>query len=61
MSRRYLTFGCEGAALVGTLDEGAAAIGLLVVTGGNELRSGVWGGQAQMAQQILPSPCIKMR
>lgn len=52
MSRRQLTFDCEGAALVGTLDESAAATGLLVVTGGNELRSGAWGGQAQMAQQI---------
>ena len=29
-----------------------AATGLLIVTGGNELRSGAWGGQAQFAAQI---------
>jgi exosortase A-associated hydrolase 1 len=38
--------------LVGTLDEGSQASGLLIVSGGNELRSGPWTGQAQLAAQI---------
>lgn len=52
MSRRHLTFACEGAMLVGTLDGAAGATGLLLVTGGNELRSGAWAGQALFAARI---------
>jgi len=52
MSRRHVTFPCEGATLVGTLDEGAATAGLLLVSGGNELRSGAWAGQAQLAARL---------
>ncbi len=52
MSRRHLTFACEGSTLAATLDEGDATTGLLVVSGGNELRSGAWGGQAQLAAHL---------
>ena len=52
MSRRQLTFDCEGSLLAATLDEGAASSGLLIVSGGNELRSGAWNGQAQFAAQV---------
>jgi exosortase A-associated hydrolase 1 len=52
VSRRHLTFACEGATLVGTLDEAEGATGLLLVSGGNELRSGAWAGQAQFAARI---------
>jgi len=52
MSRRHLTFDCEGSQLVGTLDECDAATGLLLVTGGNEIRSGAWAGQAQLAARL---------
>lgn len=52
MSRRHLTFACEGATLVGTLDGGDAPSGLLLITGGNELRSGAWAGQAELAARI---------
>ena len=52
MSRRHFTFACEGAELAGTLDTAAATTGLLIVTGGNELRSGPWGSQARLAEQI---------
>ncbi|MDE8653546.1 hydrolase 1, exosortase A system-associated [Novosphingobium album (ex Liu et al. 2023)] len=52
MSRRHLLFACDGARLVGTLDEGGETTGLLLVTGGNELRAGAWSGQAQFAAQI---------
>ncbi|OYZ24028.1 MAG: esterase, partial [Novosphingobium sp. 16-62-11] len=51
MTRRHVTFLCEGARLFGTLDIGQAsgATGLLIVSGGNELRAGAWCGQAQLA------------
>lgn len=52
MVRRHLTFACEGSALIGTLDAGSATTGLLLVSGGNELRSGSWAGQAQFAARI---------
>ena len=52
MSRRHVIFQCEGSRLVGTLDEGDSATGLLLVSGGNEIRSGAWSGQAQFAARI---------
>ena len=33
MTRRHLTFTCEGATLAGTLDAAGGAAGLLLVTG----------------------------
>lgn len=50
--RRHLTFTCESSALIGTLDDAAGTTGLLLVSGGNELRSGAWAGQAQLAARI---------
>lgn len=52
MSRRHLTFSCEGSTLVGTLDDAPGTTGLLLVSGGNELRSGAFAGQAQLAARI---------
>ena len=54
MTRRHLTFACEGATLLGTLDiaQASGSVGLLLVSGGNELRSGAWGGQAQLAARL---------
>lgn len=52
MTRRHFAFACEGATLIGTLDAAEGATGLLLVTGGNELRSGAWAGQAQFAARI---------
>ncbi|MBW8784777.1 MAG: hydrolase 1, exosortase A system-associated, partial [Novosphingobium sp.] len=52
MTRRHLTFDCAGATLVGTLDMADGATGLLIVSGGNELRSGAWAGQAKLAARI---------
>ncbi len=52
MNRRHVIFECEGSALAGTLDEAESTIGLLLVTGGNEIRSGAWGGQAKFAARI---------
>lgn len=47
--RRMIDFDCEGARLVATLYEGANTTGLLIVSGGNEIRSGAHAGQAAMA------------
>lgn len=52
MTRRHLTFACEGSTLVGTLDEAPGTTGLLLVSGGNELRSGAFAGQARFAARI---------
>ena len=52
MIRRPLPIPCEGATLAATLDlpDGTpATTGLLVITGGNEIRSGAWAGQARAA------------
>lgn len=52
MSRRHLTFACAGETLFATLDEAPGTVGLLIVTGGNEVRSGAFGGQAQLAARF---------
>lgn len=50
--RRALSFVCEGATLVGTLDDAPGATGLLIVSGGNEIRSGAHRGMAEFASTI---------
>ncbi len=52
--RRHLTFSCGPDILVGTLDRDAATgpVGVLLVSGGRELRAGSWGGQAQLAARL---------
>lgn len=50
--RHHLTFACEGAALAATLDEAPGTTGLLIVSGGNEIRSGAHRGMAMLAQRI---------
>jgi exosortase A-associated hydrolase 1 len=52
--RRHLTFPCGPDTLVGTLDVEAAtgSTGVLLVTGGREVRAGSWGGQAQIAARL---------
>ncbi|WEK46884.1 MAG: hydrolase 1, exosortase A system-associated [Candidatus Andeanibacterium colombiense] len=52
MSRRHLSFACQGARLAATLDEAPGTTGLLIVTGGNETRAGAFGGQAELAARI---------
>ena len=47
--RRMTGFTCEGDWCAATLDEGSATTGLLIVSGGNEIRSGAHAGQAAMA------------
>jgi exosortase A-associated hydrolase 1 len=47
--RKMIDFDCAGDTLAGTLDEGKGTTGLLIVSGGNEIRSGAYAGQAMMA------------
>lgn len=50
--RHQLNFACEGAALAASLDEAAGSTGLLIVSGGNEIRSGAHRGMAMLAARI---------
>jgi exosortase A-associated hydrolase 1 len=52
MSRLSHSFGCGSLMLAGTLDSAPGTTGLLIVSGGNEIRSGAFGGQADMAARI---------
>ncbi|RVU03630.1 hydrolase 1, exosortase A system-associated [Novosphingobium umbonatum] len=63
MARQFLSFPCEGAMLAATLDrpEGAVKAGLLIVTGGNELRSGAFNGQAQLADALAQAGYAVLR
>ena len=52
MTRLSHTFGCGSLMLAGTLDTAPGTTGLLIVSGGNEIRAGAFGGQADMAARI---------
>lgn len=61
MSRRHFTFNCAGTQLAASLDAAPGTTGLLIVSGGNELRSGPWGSQATTAERIAASGFPVMR
>lgn len=50
--RRLMGFDCEGAWCAATLDKGDKTTGLLIVSGGNEIRSGAHAGQAALAAHV---------
>ncbi|TGX52270.1 hydrolase 1, exosortase A system-associated [Sphingomonas gei] len=50
--RKLIEFPCAGETLLGTLDEAPGAIGLLIVSGGNEIRIGAHRGMALLALRI---------
>jgi exosortase A-associated hydrolase 1 len=50
--RRLIGFACEGETLAATLDEAHGTTGLLIVSGGNEIRSGAHRGMAMLAQRL---------
>jgi exosortase A-associated hydrolase 1 len=52
MTRRHYAVTCGSDTLAGTLDHAAGAAGVLLVTGGNEIRAGAFAGQAALARQI---------
>lgn len=50
--RKLIEFPCAGETLIGSLDEGAGVTGLLIVSGGNELRMGAHRGMALLAARV---------
>jgi exosortase A-associated hydrolase 1 len=50
--RRIISFLCEDIGVIGTLDEADATTGLLIVSGGNEIRTGAHRGMARLARDI---------
>ncbi|MCW3848402.1 hydrolase 1, exosortase A system-associated [Sphingomonas sp. LB-2] len=50
--RRLIEFPCAGETLVGTLDEAAGGTGLLIVSGGNEIRAGAHRGMALLGARV---------
>jgi exosortase A-associated hydrolase 1 len=52
MSRLHFQFGCGSLKLGGTLDTAPGTTGLLLVSGGNEVRSGAFSGQSLLASRI---------
>lgn len=50
--RKLIEFPCAGDTLFGTLDDAPGTTGLLIVSGGNEIRIGAHRGMAQLAQRV---------
>ncbi|WP_447724421.1 hydrolase 1, exosortase A system-associated [Sphingomonas koreensis] len=50
--RRLTSFPCAGETLAATLDEAAGTTGLLIVSGGNEIRIGAHRGMAELAAMV---------
>ena len=52
--RRLIAFGSKGNRLIGTLDlpSTCARVGVLIVSGGNEVRAGAYRGQAMLAAAL---------
>ncbi len=50
--RRIVAFPCAGETLVGTLDDAEGTTGVLIVSGGNDLRIGAHRGMAELAQRL---------
>lgn len=50
--RRALSFPCNGDALAATLDDAPGVTGLLIISGGNEIRSGAHRGMAMLAHRV---------
>jgi exosortase A-associated hydrolase 1 len=61
MSRLPLTFACGSLTLAGTLDTASGPAGLLIVSGGNEIRAGAFNGQADLAARIARAGFPVMR
>lgn len=55
MSRLQFQFGCGSLKLAGSLDTAPGTTGLLIVSGGSEIRSGAFSGQSHFASRIAAS------
>jgi exosortase A-associated hydrolase 1 len=53
--RRLTRFACAGETLAATLDEAPGTTGLLIVSGGNEIRIGAHRGMAELAATVAAS------
>ncbi|MEZ5710774.1 MAG: hydrolase 1, exosortase A system-associated [Blastomonas sp.] len=58
---RHFTFECTGETLVGSIDDAKGERGLLIVSGGNEIRAGAFGGMARLARDLAASGITVMR
>ena len=52
MTRTHFSFSCEGSQLAASCDHADGDVGLLIISGGNELRSGAFAGHARIARDI---------
>ncbi|WP_375394634.1 hydrolase 1, exosortase A system-associated [uncultured Sphingomonas sp.] len=50
--RSLIAFPCQGETLIGTIDAAAGTTGLLIVSGGNEIRCGAHRGMAVLAGRL---------
>ena len=50
--RRVIAVPCDGETLAATLDEAEGTTGLLIVSGGNEIRCGAHRGMAMLAEKL---------
>lgn len=50
--RRLIAFPCEGEQLIGSIDDAGGETGLLIVSGGNEIRCGAHRGMAMLAAEL---------
>ena len=50
--RELIAFDCTGETLLGALDRAKGATGLLIVSGGNEVRMGAHRGMASLAARL---------
>ncbi|OYY78704.1 MAG: hydrolase 1, exosortase A system-associated [Sphingomonas sp. 28-62-20] len=59
--RKLITFPCQGETLVGSLDEAPGTTGLLIISGGNEIRCGAHRGMALLAAElaVLGTPVFR--
>ena len=61
MTHLPLTFNCQGKLCAATLDSAPGSTGLLIVSGGNEIRAGAFNGQALLASEIAAAGFPVMR
>lgn len=59
--RRHFTFACAGETCAATLDGAGGSTGLLIVSGGNEIRSGAHAGMAALAAAVAAAGHPVMR
>lgn len=61
LMRRVIAFDCSGATLFGTLDGGPGGVGVLIVSGGNEVRAGAYRGMALLSARLAAEGMAVLR